>query len=68
MRPWPPCRTRLRQTRHDALDKIAAAKKDKSIGEDDAKRYEKQVDDAVNAAKASVEALAKTKEQEIMKV
>ena len=42
----------LRAVRHDALDIINEAKKDKDIGEDDAKRLEKQVDDALNAAKA----------------
>jgi ribosome recycling factor len=58
----------LRQIRHDALDKISSAKKDKEIGEDDAKRLEKQVDDSMNKTKAQVDALAKAKELEIMKV
>lgn len=58
----------LRKSRHDALDVIDKAKKDKIIGEDDAKRQEKQVDDAINAAKASIESTAKNKEQEILKV
>ena len=58
----------LRQVRHDALDKISAAKKDKLVGEDDAKRFEKQVDDTMNKIKAEVDAAAKAKEQEIMKV
>ncbi len=58
----------MRQIRHEALDKIAAAKKDKTIGEDDAKRYEKQVDDVMNKVKLDVDAAAKVKEAEIMKV
>ena len=58
----------MRQIRHEALDKIAAAKKDKTIGEDDAKRYEKQVDDVMNKIKLDVDAAAKVKEAEIMKV
>lgn len=58
----------LRNIRHDALRVVDQAKKDKSIGEDDAKRTEKQVDDAMAAAKADVESAAKTKESEIMKV
>ncbi|MCA9324852.1 ribosome recycling factor [Candidatus Saccharibacteria bacterium] len=56
----------MRNIRHDAMDAIDKAKKDKSIGEDDAKRLEKQVDDAMNKAKADAEAAAKAREQEIM--
>lgn len=59
---------RLRGVRHDAMDAISNAKKDKEIGEDDAKRLEKQVDEAMNKARAEVEAAAKAKEAEIMTV
>lgn len=59
---------RLRGIRHDAMDAISAAKKDKAIGEDDAKRLEKQVDEAMNKARTEVEAGAKAKEAEIMTV
>lgn len=62
------CMIALRQTRHDALSKIDQAKKDKSIGEDDAKRYEKQVDESMNKIRIDVDAAAKSKEAEIMKV
>jgi ribosome recycling factor len=58
----------LRNVRHDALDAIGKAKKDKEIGEDDAKRLEKQVDDAMNKARSDAEAAAKAKEAEIMTV
>lgn len=58
----------LRNIRHDALDLIAKAKKDKDIGEDDAKRLEKSVDDAMNKARGEVEAVSKSKEQEILTV
>lgn len=57
---------RMRGVRHDVLDIISKAKKDKQIGEDDAKRLEKQVDDAMNVARAQAESQAKAKEQEIM--
>lgn len=57
---------RMRGVRHDALDAINKAKKDKEIGEDDAKRLQTQVEDAMNAARATAEASAKAKEQEIM--
>ena len=58
----------MRKARHEAMDVISKAKKDKTVGEDDAKRIEKQVDDTVNATKASIESAAKAKEQEILKV
>jgi len=58
----------LRSIRHDALDAVNKAKKDKEIGEDDAKRLEKQVDDAMSKARGDVEAAAKAKETEIMTV
>lgn len=58
----------LRGIRHDAMDAVAKAKKDKLVGEDDAKRLEKQVDDAMNKTKAEVEAAAKAKETEIMTI
>jgi ribosome recycling factor len=59
---------RMRGIRHDALDAISKAKKDKEIGEDDAKRYEKQIEDAMGVARSQAEATAKAKEQEIMTI
>jgi ribosome recycling factor len=58
----------LRAIRHDAIDAIDAAKKAKDIGEDDAKRLQKDIDDAMNRARSSAEVAAKAKEQEIMTV
>lgn len=58
----------LRSIRHDALDIVNEAKKDKDIGEDDAKRLISQVEDAMNKAKNEVESIARTKESEIMTV
>lgn len=54
----------MRSTRHDALKEI----KDNVSSEDEAKRLESQVDEAMNKAKASVESVAKTKEEEILTV
>lgn len=62
------CMVTLRNIRHDALGTIERLKKDKEIGEDDAKRLEKQVDDAMNKVKGEVEAAAKAKEAEIMSI
>lgn len=62
------CMIALRGARRDSMEVIDRAKKDKAIGEDDAKRLEKQVDEAMNAVRASAEAAAKAKETEIMTV
>lgn len=58
----------LRNIRHEAIKAVDEAKKAKELGEDDAKRLEKQVDDIMNQAKATMEVAAKTKESEIMTV
>ena len=60
------CMVAMRNSRHDAMDAIDAAKKDKQIGEDEADRLKKQVDEAMNSTRAEVEAAAKAQEQEIM--
>ncbi len=62
------CMIALRNVRHDAMDVIANAKKDKTVGEDDAKRLEKQIDDAMNKSKTEAEAAAKAREADIMTV
>ena len=62
------CMISLRSIRHEAIDTINEAKKDKDIGEDDAKRLTAQVEDAMNKAKAEVESVSRDKEAEIMKV
>jgi ribosome recycling factor len=62
------CMISLRNIRHDALAAVEGAKKAKDIGEDDAKRLEKQVDDAMNAARAQADQAAKAREQDIMTV
>lgn len=60
------CMITLRNIRHDAIDGVDKAKKDKTIGEDDAKRLEKQIDEAMNKAKVEVDSTAKSKETEIL--
>jgi ribosome recycling factor len=62
------CMISMRNIRHDVLDVIDGAKKAKDIGEDDAKRLEKQVDDAMNSSRNRAEQVAKAREQEIMTV
>jgi ribosome recycling factor len=56
----------MRNARHDAMRDIKASKEKKEIGEDEANRLEKQVDEAMNACKLDVEHAAKAKEQEIL--
>lgn len=58
----------IRKARHDAIDTVDKAKKAKEIGEDEANRMQKEIEDILNQAKDSVEASAKTREQEIMTV
>lgn len=60
------CMISLRNIRHDALDVIDGAKKDKSIGEDEAKRLHSQIEEAMNKARSTAESAAKAKEQEIL--
>jgi ribosome recycling factor len=47
----------------DAIDK---AKQDKRLGEDEAKRLEKQVEDAMSKARTDAENAAKAKEHELL--
>jgi len=62
------CMIATRGVRHDAMDAIDKAKKDKDVSEDEAKRLEKQIDEMTAKSKASVDQLASTKEAEIMRV
>lgn len=58
----------FRGIRHEAMDGIDKAKKDGGIGEDEAKRFHKQIDEAMAAAKTAAESNARAKEQEILTV
>jgi ribosome recycling factor len=60
------CMISLRNVRHEAINMLDEAKKDKQLGEDEVKRLERQVDEAMNKSRSEVEAAAKAKEQEIM--
>lgn len=62
------CMIALRGIRRDAMDAIDKSKKDKEIGEDDAKRLSAQVDELMNQAKSQVEQASRAKETEIMTV
>lgn len=58
----------IRGARHDAIKGIDQAKKDKEISEDEANRIQKNIDEIMSKAKADIEAMAKNKENEILKV
>lgn len=57
-----------RNIRHEALDDAKKAKSDKEIGQDEYSRIEKQIDELMTKTKLEIEALAKSKEQEIMTI
>jgi ribosome recycling factor len=60
------CMISVRNIRHEALDAVDKAKKDKQLGEDEAKRISGQIEDAVNKAKSEADKVSKDKEKEIM--
>ena len=62
------CMIRLRAIRHEAMNAIDKLKKDKQIGEDDAKRLSGQVDDATAKARSEAEAAGKAKEADILTI
>lgn len=60
------CMVSIRSIRHDALDLINQSKKEKMLGEDDAKRLIAQIEDAMNSIRGEVEQASKMKEKEVM--
>jgi ribosome recycling factor len=60
------CMIQLRAVRHEAIDTINEAKKDKDIGEDEAKRLTAQIEEAMTKARSDAEAAASSKEKEIL--
>ncbi len=60
------CMVSLRAVRRDVISDIEQSKKDKLLGEDEAKRLISQIEDAMSKAHNEVEAAAQTKSNEIM--
>jgi ribosome recycling factor len=58
----------IRKARQEAMNTVSKAKKDKEIGEDEANRFEKDIESLIADAKTSIEEQAKEKETEILKV
>lgn len=57
---------RMRSARHDAFRRIDAAKKDRLISEDDARRTEKTIDESMNSYRQQMDINVKAKETEIL--
>lgn len=62
------CMVSFRNARRDGMKQIDQAKKDKAIGEDEAKRFHEQIDKYMAEYKTQAEELARSKETEIMTV
>lgn len=58
----------IRKARHDAIGVVDKAKKAKELGEDDASRMQKQIDDMVSTAKGEIDSASSSRESEIMTV
>ncbi|MEI6248974.1 MAG: ribosome recycling factor [bacterium] len=59
---------RGRSARHESINKISQLKKDKMIGEDDASRSEKLIDEEMNKFKTKLDIQVKEKEKEILTI
>jgi ribosome recycling factor len=57
-----------RNARHEGLHKVEQAEKSRQNSRDDLDRFKKQLDELLAKQKSEVEALAKSKEQEILTV
>lgn len=60
------CMIQLRAVRHEAINSIDKLKKDKQLGEDDAKRLAGQLETAMAKARNDAEAAGKAKESDIL--
>ena len=58
----------MRNNRHDSLKAAERLKTDKSMSEDDIKRFEKSVDELMASQKSEIDSLAKTKETDIVNI
>ena len=61
-------RVGIRNSRQDAIKDIKRLKEDKKISEDDAHRFEKEVQSAVDKVQDQIEQIFKDKEKELMTV
>lgn len=62
------CKVAIRAARHEARDMLDALQKDGTVGEDEADRARKEVEEIVKAANAEIDALVAKKAEAIMAV
>jgi ribosome recycling factor len=62
------CMVGLRGIRREAMSDIDTAKKDKLVGEDEAKRLSQQIEDLMSSVQSEVEKAAQAKSSEIMTI
>ena len=61
-------RIMVRQARHDAMEAVKRAHNDKEISDDDLHRHEKEIQKVVDDTMASIDAMGRQKEEELMQV
>ena len=62
------CKVAIRKARHDAKDMIDALRKDGDVGEDDADRARKELEEVVKAGTQKVDEIVGKKEADILEV
>lgn len=62
------CYVKMRSYRHEAISAIDQLKKDKTMGEDEANRLDKQIEDLMSKVRSEVESASKDKESEILSI
>lgn len=60
------CRVSIRKARHEALDMLAALKKEGGASEDDVERAKKRVEEVVASGNQAVEGVVQAKEKDIL--
>ena len=62
------CKVGFRKARHDAIDTLDTMKKDGDVGEDDADRAKKKVDESTSQAGSLADQIFSEKEKEILEI
>ncbi len=62
------CKVAVRKARHDAKDMFEALDKDGEIGQDEADRAKKKLEERIKAAGSAVDAIVASKEKDILEV
>ncbi|MEO0322205.1 MAG: ribosome recycling factor [Myxococcota bacterium] len=62
------CKVAIRKARHDAKDMIETLEKDGEVGQDEAERAKKKLEERIKGAGGSVDAIIASKEADILEV